>query len=188
MRSPTGYVTAHKDDPASAGDIITHYVAVLAAIPFFAILIGYSLYASINPGVNITNVYGYSTTEFIVVAAVSSYILFVVAVCILGVALRSLAPRFSTSAEGAKPFKVAAYVYTPVFLVSILDIIPAGLAYLSVLGLPYGLYILYKGLPVLMASPKERARSYLIVAVVAAVIAYVLFNEIIYGYVTTGPV
>ena len=189
VRSPKAYVTAHKDDSVSIGDIMIRYVAVLAAIPSFAFLIGFYWYSSITSyNTTFVNDYNYSATDFIFITAVLAYILFIVAVCVLGVAFRLLAPKFNSSAEGAKPFKLAAYVYTPIFLVSILDIIPIGYAYLGVLGLPYGLYILYRGLPTLLGTPKEKALSYVIVAAIAAVVVFVLINEATFGFFTTGPV
>ncbi len=40
VRNPVNYITSNKDTPATVNGIMLNYVAVLAAIPFFATLIG----------------------------------------------------------------------------------------------------------------------------------------------------
>ena len=63
---------------------------------------------------------------------------------------------------------LAAFVYTPVFLIGILSIIPV-LGYLSILGLLYGLYILYLGLPILQNTPKDKTVIYTIAVLVVSI-------------------
>jgi uncharacterized membrane protein len=118
VRNPVGFMTSDKDAPATVGSIMINYVAVLAAIPFFATLIGYLWYYSLVGG------YAGIFIGFAFVWAVLTYILDVVAVYVIGFVIQMLASNFGTARDQVKSLKLSAYVFTPVFLISVLNIIP----------------------------------------------------------------
>ena len=151
-----------------------NYVAVLAAIPFLATLIGDLWYYGL--------VY-HLTSSFVgyaFVAAVLVYIFDLVAVYVLAIVIRMLAKSFGSVTDEIKSLKLAAFIYTPAFLIGAVFIIPI-LDILGFLGLLYGLYILYLGLPIMLGTPKEKVVPYLFATVVAVVIIYFVFAAIIGG-------
>ena len=178
VKNPLSYITSNKDSPATVMGIMVNYVAVLAAIPFFATLLGdlwwYSLYIPLN--------FAGSYVAYAFTSAVLVYILDVIAVYVIAMVVRFLAPTFNSAADEIKSLKLAAYVFTPVFLISVLDIVPL-LGFVTVLGVLYGLYILYLGLPVMLGTSKERVVTYVIAVVIATFVVYAVIGLII-GVIT----
>jgi len=115
---------------------------------------------------------------------VLTYILDVVAVYVIGFVIQMLASNFGTVRDPLKSLKLSAYVYTPVFLISVLNIIPP-LGVLTILGLLYGLYILYMGLPIVLGTPKDKVVPYLVAIIVVTLVVYVVIAVII-GAVTAA--
>ena len=176
VRNPAKFIEANKDTPTTVSAIMLKYVAVLAVIPFVATLIGnlwfYALFVPFGFGL------GGSLYAYAFVAAILYYILDIVAVYVISIVIKMLAPTFNSTADQIKSLKLAAYIYTPVFLISILYIIPI-VSILVILGVLYGLYILYIGLPIMLATPKEKALTYVIVVVIATFVIYLVIGAII---------
>jgi hypothetical protein len=78
----------------------------------------------------------------------------------------------------AQAVKVAAYCYTPLWLLGILAIIPA-LGLLAIIGLVYAVYLLYLGLQRVMKAPVEKAPAYTAVVIVVAVVVGVIFSMVV---------
>ncbi len=178
VKNPVAYITSHKDTPMSVGDIMIKWVAILAAIPFIATLIGDLWYydAFLPRG------FAGSFVAYAFVSAILFYILSVVAVYVVGVVIRMLAPTFGSTVDEIKSLKMAAFIFTPVFLIGALDIIPP-LGFLEFLGLLYGLYILYLGLPILLNTPKDRVVTYVVGVVIATFLIYYILDVVIVGVV-----
>ena len=174
VRNPAGFIAANKDAPSTTSNIMVKYVAVLAAIPFIATLIGdiwyYSLFVP----------FGFAgfPIAYAFTAAILIYILDVVAVYVISIVIRMLAPTFSSTADPVKSLKLAAYIFTPAFLISILDIIPI-LGILTIVGVLYGLYILYIGLPIMLGTPKEKVVTYVVAVVIATIVIYAIVGFVI---------
>ncbi len=173
VRNPVGFMMANKDSPATVRSIMVNYVAILAVIPFIATLIGDLWWYGLGLGIFFSGFVG-----FAIVSAILSYIFAVISVYVVGFVIKLLAPSFNSSIDQVKALKLAAYLYTPYFLISILDIIPF-ISVITVLGVLYGLYILYKGLPILLGTPADKVLVYLIVIVVATFIVYAIVGVII---------
>ena len=143
-----------------SGDVgyVFTYVAILAAIPAVAGLIGtMTLGASLGTAL---------------VTAVFGYVMSFVTVYVVALIADLLAPSFGGRKDFPSALKLTAYSYTPFWLAGIFSIIPA-LAFLGLLGL-YGFYLLYLGLPVLMKAPKERALLYALAIIVCAIIISII--------------
>jgi len=168
VSNPVSYMKEHKDAALPVNTVLINYVAVLAAIPFIATLLGDLWYYSGYAGL-----YGYVFVEAILI-----YILDVAAVFIIGMVIWKLAPTFGTTTDQARATMLSAYIFTPVFLISILDIIPY-IGWITFVGLLYGLYILYLGIPVLFNTPADKTLSYTIGVVVASFVVL----AIVYGIV-----
>jgi len=160
-------------ESTSIGELYKGYVMILAAIGPVASLIGMSIV-------------GFGPFRLPIGMSIASgivhYILTLVGVYILALIIDGLAPTFSGQKNINQAFKVAAYSYTPGWVVGIVFLIPA-LSPLGILGL-YGLYLLYLGLPALMRSPKEKSLGYTVTVIVAAVILFVLIGWISRAFIS----
>src|SRR4029077_13431343 len=117
--------------------------------------------------------YGYA-----IGTAIAMYILDIAGVFVIGFLIWKLAPSFGTTTDQAKATLLAAFVYTPVFLISILTIIPF-IGWITFLGLLYGLYVLYLGLPIVLGTPPGREMTYIIAIVVVAIVVYAVIGAIL---------
>ena len=163
-------------------ELYKNYIILLAAIGPVASFIGMSL---IGVSLPVGGAYRVSIITGIV-SAVVQYILTLVGVYILALIIDTLAPTFTGEKNIDQAFKLAAYSYTPGWLVGIFALIPA-LGVLGILGL-YGIYLLYVGLPVLMKSPKEKSTGYTIAIIIAAIIIFVVIGAISRAFIPgIGP-
>jgi Yip1 domain len=173
VTNPVGYMTKNKDLSVPVNTIIIQYVAVLAAIPFIAALIGPLWY------------YHYTFLyEYAFVLAVATYIFDVIGVFVVGFLIWKLAPTFGATTDQNRGTLLAAWIFTPAFLISILNIIPF-IGWITFLGLLYGLYILYLGIPILTNTPKDKVIGYVIGVVIATIIVYAILGFIV-GAVTVA--
>ena len=154
------------------------YVAVLAAIGPVATIIGMSIVGIRLPFVGSFRVP--ITTS--IASGIVHYILTLVGVYVLALIIDGLAPKFSGEKNINQAFKVAAYSYTPGWVVGVLWIIPS-LSPLGILGL-YGLYLLYLGLPVLMKSPQEKSLGYTVAVIIAAIVIFVVVGFISRAFIS----
>ena len=181
VRNPTSYLTENKDTPATVREIMVNYVAVLAAIPFFATLIGslwyYDLYAPFG--------FRGSFIAYAFLYAFLFYIFDVIAVYVVALVISFLAPTFGSSNDRIKSLRLSAFIFTPAFLIGVLDIVPF-LGILTILGILYGLYILYLGLPIILGTPKEKVVTYVVAVVIATFIVYFVLDAIIGGITTAA--
>ena len=170
VRSPASFMNANKENDVSVNTLMINYVAVLAAVPFIATLIGrlwfYGLF------------FGALSIGYVFVLSILTYVLDIVAVFVVGYIIWKIAPNFGTSTTQVRATRTAAYVFTPAFLISILNIIPF-LGFLAFLGLLYGLYIMYIGFPILTNTPKDKVLGYVIVTVVLTIVVYAVIGAII---------
>ena len=159
-------------EPATVQGLYVGYVAILAAIPVIARLIG-------------SLVFGYSALGIVyrppiiasVIGAIVGYVLALVMVFILGLVIDMLAPSFDGQKNQIQAFKVAAYSGTAGWVAGIVFIFPP-LGLLAVLAGLYGLYILYLGLPKLMKVPQEKGLGYTIVTIIVAVVLFIVVGAV----------
>jgi hypothetical protein len=178
VKNPVSYMTSDKDVSATVNSIMINYVAVLAAIPFIATLIGdlwyYSLFGSFA---------GY-LIGYAFLSAVLTYIFDLISVYVVAIVIQMLSTNFGSTNDKIKSLKLSAWVFTPAFLISVLNIIPF-LGVLTILGLLYGLYILYLGVPLVLNTPKDKVVPYVVVIVVATFVVFLVVSAII-GAVTAA--
>jgi hypothetical protein len=136
-----------EQERATLADLFIKYVAILAAVPEIAHLIGQALI-------------GEAHIPFMsaLVRAIVSYVVTLAMVYIIACVIDLLAPRFGGKKNFPNALKLSVYSYTPLWLAGIFLLIP-GLNFLLVLGL-YGFYLLWVGLPMLMGVPSDRAFAY----------------------------
>lgn len=100
-------------------------------------------------------------------------------VFVMGFIIDAIATHF----EGRKSFdqaaKVAAYSQTPLWVLSILGIIPWIGRWLMLLAAVFAIYQLYLGLPRVMHVPQEKAGSYTGVVVILAFAAAMILSVVV---------
>jgi hypothetical protein len=163
--TPTAEWPVIAQEKTSTGELITGYVAPLAAVAAVAGFIGGSLVGRSLPFV------GHFRVPIVagLGGAVFAFVMAIVSILILGFIINALAPNFGGQKDSAQALKVAVYSYTPAWVAGVLQILPS-LGVLALLAGLYGLYLLYLGLPVLMKSPQEKSLVYTVVVVVCAIV------------------
>ena len=116
--------------------------------------------------------------------AIYHVVMAVVSVFVVGFLVDALAPTFGGQKNMAQAIKIPAYSYTPVWLASVLMIIPA-LGVVVLLAAIYAIYLIYLGLPRVMKSPPEKAAGYTAVVVISAIVVAVVISVI--GGLITAP-
>jgi Yip1 domain len=166
-------IEAEKHDAKS---LFVPYMLILAAIPAVASFVGLSL---IGMG-------GFGFSFRIPIASgiammVTTYILSLVMTFGIGWLTSALAPTFGGQSNLVQGLKLAVFGGTPMMLAGIFNILPA----LSIIGLLvalYSLYVMYLGLPVLMKNPKEKTIVYMVVLIIASIIAGVVLSMVSHAF------
>jgi hypothetical protein len=167
VTSPLAFMQKNRDVSVSVNTIMVNYVAVLDVIPFIAALIGPLWYYHFG-----------SLVAYSVTFAILTYVFDLIGVYVTGYIIWKLAPTFGATLDQARGTLIAAWILTPAFLIAILDVVPF-IAWLTFLGILYGMYILYLGLPVLTNTPKDKVVPYVIGVLIASIIVYVVLATIV---------
>ena len=153
-------------DTTPTPGLITGYVLPLAAVAGVAAFIGQVFVGFSVPFMGTVRISILSG----LIALVFSLAMAVAMVFVVGFIADALAPTFGAQKNMNQAVKVAAYSYTPLWVVGILAIIPA-LGILGLIAALYAFYLMYLGLPKLMKAPQEKAVAYTVVVVLAAIVA-----------------
>ena len=170
--NPAGTWPVIDAESHDAKSLFVPYMLILAAIPAVCTFIGMSL----------IGIGGYGSSMRLPVLSglammVTTYILTLLMTFGMGWLISALAPTFGGQSNLVQGLKIAVFGGTPMMLAGIFNILPA----LSIMGLLvalYSLYIMYQGLPVLMKNPPDKTITYMIVVVIASIIAGVLLGVI----------
>lgn len=167
---------AISSERATTTELYLSYILPLAAIGPIASFIGMSLIGTSVP------LLGQIRTPIVpgITTAVLSYVLGLVGVFVFAMIVDALAPAFGGRKDIGRAFKIATYSFTPVWLASVLMVVPM-LGMLVLLAGIYGIYMLYRGLPVMMYVDKDKALPYTLVAIVAAIVIQVMIGMVAGG-------
>lgn len=166
LREPNEEWQQIKAEQTTVPNILLGYVAPLAAIPPVCGLIG----ALIFEPVRLRAIH----TE--ITSVVVTWVVTVAFVFLLGLLVNTLADQFDADRDDLAAQKIAAYSLTPSFLSGVFSLWPP-LWWLSLFALAAMVFIMYRGLPILMKAPQERALTYAGTVTVAAMVAgIVLFG------------
>jgi len=138
-----------RDEETNIAHILIGYVAPLAAIPPVCDLIGSALFAGIL-GADFGDA---------IVRAIVYWIVSIALVFLLGLLINALAPTFDAEANEISAQKVAAYSLTPAFLSGVFSLWPP-LWWLSLFALAAMVFLMYRGLPILLRAPEDRALAF----------------------------
>ncbi|MFA6169516.1 MAG: YIP1 family protein [Candidatus Margulisiibacteriota bacterium] len=170
-----------KGETISVRDLLVNYAAPLALIPALATLIGLAIIGIRVPTGFVIRI------PFIeaLIAGTVGYFLNLGTLLAGAWVVSYLAAYFNSKSDFELSFKLVVYAMTPVWLVGIVAILP-GIGILQLFGL-YGLYLLYKGLPVLLETPEDKVFWYFLAILISSLILTFLFSFIIGGAVY-GPI
>ena len=157
-------------EPTTVADLYKGYIMPLAAIGPIAQAVGWTVFGLRVPFLGTYRM----PIGTALVSALVTYLLTLVAVYVLAIIIDKLAPTFNGTPSQIQALKVAAYSSTASWVAGIFMLIPA-LSMLSILGV-YSLYLLYLGLPVLMKTPPEKALSYTVVVILAAIVLFMVIG------------
>ena len=162
-------------EPDTISGIYTGYIMILAAIPAVKLLLA-------------SRFFGVSVLPIVI----TTYVLSLAGIFLVALIVDALAPTFGGQKDRIQALKVVAYAYTAAWVAAIIGMVP-GLGLLSALvGLIYGLYLLYLGLPFTMKCPAEKSLGYTVVTVIVAIVVSIVLGLIVrsvggFGAFGVGP-
>jgi hypothetical protein len=162
------------EEPTTVDRIYKEYVVPLALIPAIAGFIGICIVGISIPGAGTVRIGFFAG----LVGAILQFGLSLALVYVLALIIDALAPTFAGRKSPLAAFKVAAYAMTPIWIAGIFAVIPS-ISFLSLVGLIYGIYVLYVGLPHLMRAPQDKAAGYTAVVVLAAIVLSIVFAAVL---------
>lgn len=163
LREPKQEWAQIRDEITSIPKILLGYVAPLAAIPPICSLIGSFLFERDFAG----------DIGSALVRTVVTWIVSVGLVAFLGVLINTIADNFDGDRDELAAQKVAAYSLTPAFLSGVFSLWPP-LWWLSLIALAVMVFLIYRGLPILMKAPLDRATAYTATVTIAALVAMIV--------------
>jgi hypothetical protein len=152
-----------KAEETTVPNILIGYVAPLAAIPVVCDWLGQTLFGHMlqfDPGQAL-------------IRGVITWILSIALVFFIGVLINAVADNFEADKNDLGAQKIAAYSLTPAFLSGFFSLWPP-LWWLSLFALAAMVFLMYRGLPILMKAPQERALGYASTVTVAAAVALII--------------
>lgn len=145
------------------------YVLPVAAVPTFASMLGQQIF-----GENIGGAEPYREPFLsALLGAVVTCLSVVALVYLVGLLINVIAEQFDGDRHELNALKVAAYTPTPVLVTGLAAIYP-GLWWVSFFGLAGSAYLLFRGLPILMRCPQDRATAYATTVTIVALIALLM--------------
>jgi hypothetical protein len=140
------------------------YILILAAIPAAAIAVArlrFGLLAAIGAGL-------------------VSYALGIVQPLIAAIVVERLAPKFQSTATTGRALQLVAYAATPLWVLGVVNVLFFLLPLLLIAAI-YAVYLFYLGLPVLLHTPLDRAVPFVVVTLLAVLVANVVLEWVLRG-------
>jgi hypothetical protein len=163
LREPSKEWEQIRAEETTIPNILIGYVAPLAAIPPLADLIGSYLFEGA----------AVSSLGNAVVGAVVAWLVGVAMVYLLGIIINFIADNFDSDRDDLAAQKLAAYALTPFFISTIVLIWPP-LLWVPILALGAMVFLIYRGLPILMKTPADRAAAYTATVTIAALVTFIV--------------
>lgn len=173
--SPVATWATIAGERAETSTLILSYVLPLAGAAAVAQFIGLSL---VGQNLGLLGTYRMPLVTGVELA-IASLLFAAAGVVVMSFIIDALAPTFGAEKNREQALKVAVYSATPVWVMGVLQIIPA-LGVVVLLGSLYALYLLYLGLPRLMKCPAEKTAGYL-GSVIAAAVVIGLVGSLVIG-------
>jgi len=156
--SPVAEWTVIRNEQIAAVLVYLKYVIWLAALPALGFLLSFF---RLQVPVNFR-------------AALLSYLILLIAVEGTANLAHLLAPAFSSHEDLNRALKLVAFGFTPFFVAGLLLFLPVVGAIFWLIGIVYAAYLIHLGLPVLLATPADRAFTFMLTVVVIFVAFFFL--------------
>jgi hypothetical protein len=161
-------------EPETVAGLYKNYIVIVAALAPIATFIGLVVFGINIPFLGTIRVgFGTALVQMILSYAVALGMTFIVALII-----DALAPSFGGVKSQVQALKAAAYSWTAVWIVGILNILPGlgvVVGLLTLAALVYTIYLLNLGLQSTMQSPSTRSAGYTaVVVIIGIVIGFIL--------------
>lgn len=167
-------------EPATPRQLFTGYAMILALLPAIGSIIGAALIGGIaTPGASLG-------IGFVLVIGVLGYLVGLAVLYAMGIIASSLAPSFDGRSDQVSGLKLVVYAATPVWVIGILNFIPALSFLLMLAGFGYAIYLIYLGATPVMAVPKTKAGGYAAVVVIIWFVINLVAGLIIGAVVFAG--
>jgi hypothetical protein len=173
LREPKKEWEQIRAEETTIPNILLGYVAPLAAIIPVCSLIGSYIFEPEFAG----------DFGVAVIRAVVTWLVSVALVFFLGVLINAVAENFEGDKNELAAQKIAAYSLTPAFLSGVFGLWPP-LWWLSLFLLAAMVFLMYRGLPILMKAPAERALAYAGTVTVATFVAGIVLFSIAFSIIS----
>jgi len=165
-------------EPDTVAGLYKNYIVIIAALAPIATFIGLVVFGINIPFVGTIRIgVGTALAQMILSYAVALGMMFIIALII-----DSLAPSFGGLKNQVQALKAAAYSWTAVWIVGILNILP-GLGVivwlLTLVAFGYTIYLLNLGLQHTMQSPSTRSAGYTAIVTIIGVVIWIVLNYIV---------
>ena len=179
LLQPTAEWRVIEHEPTTVRDLFTGYALPLAAIGPVCGALGGILFTSATLarlGLHV------SPVNFIV-SAVIGYVVNLLAVYVFGLVIDQLATTFGGVRDRTRAMRVAVYASTAAWLAGVFQLVPM-LGIFGLVGL-YSVFLLFKGLPIVMRAPEHKATGYTVAVVAVMVVVWLLLSVVVY-FVSTA--
>lgn len=168
--TPAAGWRAIEPESGDAAYLFANYVGILAAIPPACAFLRRTIFGWRGPRLGFHHFHhfhhGFFSSLF---GALVHYLFAFVIVYAMAVIIDGLAPTFSAQKNQQNAMKLSAYSMTPAWIAGVFVLIP-GLGFLRLLGLLYGVYVFWLGLPILMKSPPDKTGPYAVATIVCGIV------------------
>ena len=165
-------------EAASIGGLISGYALILALIAPIAMLIGMFLSA-----------YGsFMSIGLLIRIFLAIYIVSLGTVLLLGFIVDLLASNLGGTRNGVQAMKLAVYAGTAFWVAGLALILPDLWFLWMVLGIGYGGYLIWLGLPILMKVPADKAPAYAGAAIGIWVVLFIVLQQIGWRIIFSGMI
>ena len=159
-----------------AATVATTWLLPFALLGALAAFLGFWWFGAGGFGVSIH--YGFFGSLKLAIMGLVAMLVTVTAVSAL---VSALAPRFGGQSSFDRAFALMSYGAAGALIGNLAAVVPL-LSILALVGALYSLYLIYKGLPVMMKSPPQRSALYLILIIIGAFLISLVFAWLSGGF------
>jgi Yip1-like protein len=165
-------------ESTSVGRLVTGYALILGLIAPLAVLLGFLIQMGGLAG---------PVMGFLIKILIIVYVINVGVIVALGFIIDLLAPNLGGTRNAVQAMKLAVYSATPMWLAGILLVLlPGQWLLVALIGIAYGGYLIYVGLPTLMRVPPDKAPAYTAAAVGIWFVLFIIAQQIGWRLMFTG--
>jgi len=155
-------------EKAETVKLLAGYVLVLSLIPALTFFIKYGVIGSTAWGVTYRSISGGISQALLQLLSA------LIGVYLFAWVIDLLAASFDSEKNLGKTLQLAAYAYTPIWILGILNLLGTFGSLLVFLGAVYTLYLMYLGIPVLKRTPQDKVTGYLVISIIALFVIYLV--------------